>query len=107
MNGQTAYSAAPANAPSAHIRFGPTRSASLPSGTAKKNDTTPATVRPRPTWAAHRPTIWVKKTALPVMNVPSPTANSTDCIDSFRASGVGGSIRASREAIPGILVARQ
>ena len=79
------------------------RSASLPSGTAKKNDTTPATVRPRPTWAALRPTIWVKKTALPVRNVPSPIAKSTDWTDSFRASGVGGSIRESREAIPCIL----
>ena len=39
----------------AHMRLGPTRSASLPSGTAKKNDTTPAMVRPRPTWAALRP----------------------------------------------------
>ena len=45
---------------------------------------------PRPTWPAESPTIWVKKTALPVMKVPSPTANSTDCSDSRRASGVGG-----------------
>ena len=57
----------------------------------------------RPTCAADSPTIWVKKTALPVRNVPSPIANSTDCTDSFRASGVGGSIRESREAIPCIL----
>ena len=36
-------------------------------------------VRPRPTWAAVRPTIWVKNTALPVRKVPSPTAKRIDC----------------------------
>jgi len=39
-------------------------------------------VRPRPTSAAVRPTIWVKKTADPVMKVPSPRAKSSDWRDS-------------------------
>ena len=65
----------------------PTRSASLPSGTANAKVTAPAMVRPSPTWAALSPTIWVKKTALPVMKAPSPVANRTDCSDSRRASG--------------------
>src|SRR6478736_5863692 len=82
---------------SAHIRFGPTRSASLPSGIAQQKLTTPAMVRPRPTCAAVRPTTWVKKTALPVMNAPSPVAKSTDWTDSLRASGVGGRKRSRRE----------
>ena len=41
----------------------------------------PAMVSPSPTWAADSPTIWVKKTADPVMNVPSPRANSSDWTD--------------------------
>ena len=82
----------------AQIRFVPTRSASLPAGTAKKNDTMPARVRPMPIWAADRPTIWVKKTADPVMNVPSPTAKRIDCTDRERASGLGGSCRRHHES---------
>ncbi len=88
-------------APIAHMRLVPTRSASLPAGTAKKNDTTPATVRPMPTWAAERPTIWVKKTAEPVMKVPSPTAKRIDWTDSDRASGDGGSWRCHQDCAPG------
>ena len=40
-NGQTAYSAAAPNAPIAHIRFGPIRSATLPSGTANEERRAP------------------------------------------------------------------
>ena len=36
------------------------------------------------------PTTWVRKTALPVMNVPSPVENSSDCVASRRDIGVGG-----------------
>src|SRR5687768_4790027 len=75
------------------MRLVPTRSASLPAGTARKNDTSPATVRPTPTWAAESPTTWVKNTALPVMKVPSPTANRIDWTLRRRASGEGGSWR--------------
>ena len=53
-------------------------------------------VRPRPTWAADRPTTWVKKTALPVRKTPSPNAESTDWLDSRRTRGVGPASRATR-----------
>jgi len=61
----------------------------------------PAMERPRPTWAAVSPTMWVKNTALPVRNVPSPTAERTDYIDSSRARGVGGIRRRSGEGMVG------
>ena len=51
---------------------------------------------PRPTWAADSPVTWVKKTALPVRKTPSPTANSTDCVDSRRVRRSSGSSRSSR-----------
>ena len=50
----------------------------------------PAMVRPRPTWVAFKPTSWVKNTALPVLKVPSPSANKADWVASLRESGVGG-----------------
>ena len=53
-------------------------------------------VRPSPTCAADRPTIWVKKTALPVRNTPSPNADSTDWLESRRTSGVGPARRTTR-----------
>ena len=62
-------------------------------GYAAMKAATPAMVRPRPTWAALRPTTWVKNTAEPVMNVPSPRAKSSDCTDSRPASGEGGAKR--------------
>src|SRR4051795_9819942 len=36
------------------------------------------------------PTTWVRKTALPVLNAPSPVEKSTDCVASRRDMGVGG-----------------
>ena len=36
------------------------------------------------------PTTWVRNTALPVMNVPSPVENSSDWVDSRFDIGVGG-----------------
>ena len=57
--------------------------------------TAPAIVRPSPTRAAESPTIWVKKTALPVRKTPSPKADSTDCVDSRRTSGVGPASRST------------
>src|SRR4051812_31187616 len=95
ISGQVRYSTEVSSAPVAHIRFGPVRSASRPSGTAKKNVMTPAIVRPRPTCAADSPTIRVKNTALPVRNAPSPTAYRIDCTESRRASGFAGSTRFS------------
>src|SRR4051794_10153747 len=53
----------------------------------------PVTVRPRPTWEADSPTIWVKYTALPVRKTPSPNADRTDWVDNLRMSGVGPAIR--------------
>jgi hypothetical protein len=41
----------------------------------------------------------VKKTAEPVMNVPSPTAKRMDWIDSDRASGLGGSCRCHHDCL--------
>src|SRR3954452_21499250 len=36
------------------------------------------------------PTTWVRNTALPVLNAPSPVEKSTDCVASRRDMGVGG-----------------
>ena len=90
MNGHTANIAACPVALTAHIFFGPKRSTSLPIGSAARNAATPAQVRPRPTWAADSPTIWVKNTAEPVMKVPSPRAKSSDWAESRPARGDGG-----------------
>ena len=92
MNGHSVNMAACPAALSAHIRLAPNRSTSLPAGQAVMKEATPAQVRPSPTCAADNPTIWVKKTAEPVMNVPSPSANSNDCTASRPASGEGGCI---------------
>ena len=92
-HGHTRNSAASISATAAQTRLGPTRSANRPSGTANTNDDRPAMVRPRPTWAADSPTMWVKNTALPVRNAPSPVAKRIDWNDSRRARGLGGSIR--------------
>jgi hypothetical protein len=106
MNGQNANMAAWPVALRAHIRLGPKRSTSLPIGSAATKAAAPAMVRPSPTWAAESPTIWVKKTADPVMNVPSPSANSSDCTDSLPASGDGGRAwRIRAVSIPEILPA--
>src|SRR5919112_2805298 len=90
MKGQIANIAACPVALTAHIFFGPKRSTSLPIGTAARNAATPAQVRPRPTWAADSPTIWVKNTADPVMKVPSPRANRSHWAASRPARGDGG-----------------
>jgi hypothetical protein len=92
MKGHTANIAARPVALTAHIFFGPKRSTSLPIGNAARNAAIPAQVRPRPTWAADSPTIWVKKTAEPVMKAPSPRAKSSDWAESRPASGDGGRI---------------
>src|SRR5829696_7617258 len=80
------------------------RSASLPDGTATKNDAIPATVRPTPTCAAERPTIWVKNTADPVRKVPSPTAKRIDWTDRDRANGLGGSCRCHHDVLAALSV---
>jgi hypothetical protein len=90
MKGHRANIAACPAALSAHIFFGPKRSTSLPIGSAARNAAIPARVRPRPTCAADRPTIWVKNTAEPVMKAPSPSAKSSDWAESRPASGDGG-----------------
>ena len=54
---------------------------------------------PTPTWNADRPTIWVKKTALPVRKTPSPIANRIDCRESLRARGVSGISEASQRGV--------
>src|SRR5689334_11982605 len=95
MSGHAQNRAACANDVSTHTRLGPRLSARRPLGTARKKLTTPPTVRPSPTWAAVRPTITVKKTALPVRNIPWPVAKRIDCTESRRASGVGGRKRSS------------
>ncbi|GAA1954742.1 hypothetical protein GCM10009798_12430 [Nocardioides panacihumi] len=51
---------------------------------------------PRPACAADMPTTWVRKTALPVLKVPSPSANTIDCTARRRESGVGGIRRAKK-----------
>ncbi len=99
MNGHTENIAACPIALTAHIFFGPKRSTSLPIGRAARKAATPAKVRPRPTWAAESPTIWVKKTADPVMNVPSPRAKSSDWVASRPARGDGGRAWRRRVAI--------
>ena len=58
-----------------------------PAAPRTRTTTGPAMVRPRPTWAADSPTMWVKNTALPVRNAPSPIAKRIDWNDSRRASG--------------------
>ena len=45
---------------------------------------------PRPTWAPDSPTIWVKKTAVPVRNEPVAKAERMHCRASWRSSLVGG-----------------
>src|SRR3954447_9503168 len=98
MNGQSVNSAACPAALTDQHRFGPNRSTSLPAGQAAMKLATPAKVRPRPTWAALSPTIWVKKTADPVMKVPSPKAKSSDWTASRPARGEGGRILRPSEA---------
>src|SRR4051794_32488033 len=93
MNGQSENIAACPAALPAHIFFGPKRSTSRPIGHAARKAAAPAQVRPRPTWAALSPTIWVKNTADPVMKVPSPSAKSSDWTASRPARGEGGRIR--------------
>jgi len=46
-----------------------------------------------PTRDADIPTTWVRKTALPVLNAPSPVENSIDWVASRRDIGVGGMSR--------------
>ncbi len=87
----------------AQSRLVPTLSAKRPSGTANAKDARPAIVRPRPTWDAESPTMWVKKTALPVRNAPWPTAKRIDWKDSLRAIGFAGSTRSIQVRILGIL----
>src|SRR4051812_6518078 len=90
------YASASTSELTTHTGFAPYRSESVPSGTASANVATPEIVRPSPTCAADRPTTWVKKTALPVRKTPSPTAESTDCEESRRISGVGPASRTTR-----------
>ena len=99
MNGHTENIAACPAALTAHIRFGPKRSTSLPIGTAATNAARPAIVSPSPTWAADSPTIWVKNTAEPVMKAPSPSAKSSDWTASRPARGDGGRAWRRRAAI--------
>ena len=54
------------------------------------NDATPATVSPSPTCTTVSPTTWVKNTAEPAMNVPSPRAKRSDWVASLPARGDGG-----------------
>ena len=54
------------------------------------NEAMPAIVRPSPTWTTDSPTTWVKNTADPAMNVPSPRAKRSDWVASRPASGEGG-----------------
>jgi len=90
MNGQTENRAACPNPLTTHIRWAPNRSTARPMGSATRKPATPAMVSPRPTSGAVSPTIWVKKTAEPVMKVPSPRAKSRDCSDKRPANRVGG-----------------
>src|SRR6476661_39161 len=98
MSGHSANIAAWPVALTAHIFFGPKRSTSLPIGSAARKAAAPAQVRPRPTWAAVSPTIWVKNTADPVMKVPSPRAKRRDWSARRPASGDGGRAWRRREA---------
>src|SRR3954452_11484619 len=98
MNGQSVNNAACPAELTDQQRFGPNRSTSLPAGHAAMKLAAPAQVRPSPTWAAVSPTIWVKKTADPVMKVPSPRAKSSDWVASRPASGEGGRILRPSEA---------
>ena len=73
-------------------RLAPTRSLSRPSGIDRASVTIAAIDMPRPIWAPVRPTIWVKKTAVPVRNEPVANADSTDWSARSRSSFVSGTI---------------
>ncbi|MDQ4051742.1 MAG: hypothetical protein M3237_03450 [Actinomycetota bacterium] len=61
ISGQTAYSAAPPKAPIAQMSSGAVGQLAQRHGQEEGDGA--REVRPRPTWAADSPTIWVKKTA--------------------------------------------
>src|SRR3954454_20970348 len=98
MNGHSVNRAACPAALTDQQRLGPNRSTSLPAGQGVMKLAAPAQGRPRPTWAAGSPPSWVKKTADPVMKVPSPRANSSDWVASRPARGEGGRILRPSEA---------
>ena len=75
-----------------HSRLAPTRSLSRPSGIDSARVTKAAADMPRPICDPVRPTIWVKKTAVPVRNEPVANADRTLCSARSRSSFVGGRI---------------
>ena len=92
-SGQARYDAASAAAAPIQSRFAPTRSVNRPIGIDSSSVTIADTESPSPTCAPVSPTIWVKKTAVPVRKVPVPNAESTDWTTRLRTNGSAGSTR--------------
>src|ERR1017187_480129 len=83
-------------APTTHARRPPRRSARMPIGSDTAAAVSPATDSPAPICSGVSPSTRLKKTMLPVRNVPLPTASSADWKAIVRGTPGGGRSREGR-----------